>query len=261
VKQLLHSSTTDFTRTDSENLKLCSTFSDYFIDKILTLKQTIHDKLKVLPSAPHLADCSFTATAATSYLDHLIPATKSEIIKLLKCTKAKSSQLDFIPTSLLKSCSDTFSDIICRLANLSFTEGKFPSSFKMAFVSPLIKRPDLDPSLPANYRPISNLNNISKLLEKLFLARLQPHVTSCNNFNLLQSAYQPLHSTETALLFSLDSIYRAADQGHPTVLVSLDLSAAFDTIDHHILLSRLFTSFGIRGTVIGWISTYLAGRT
>ena len=131
----------------------------------------------------------------------------------------------------------------------------------MAFVSPLIKRPDLDPSLPANYRPISNLNNISKLIEKLFLARLLPHVTSSDNFNPLQSAYRPLHSTETALLFTLDSIYRAADQGHPTVLVSLDLSAAFDTIDHHILLSRLFTSFGIRGSVIDWLSTYLSGRT
>jgi len=258
AKQLLHSSSTDFTRTDTENQKLCTVFGQYFIDKIANLKQTIADKLALLPPAPQLADHSFSGS---SYLDSLQPVTKNEVLKLLHTILPKSSQLDFIPTSLIKSCSDVFSDIICQLANLSFSQGKFPSSFKLAYVSPLLKRPGLDPSLPANYRPISNLNNISKILEKLFLVRLQPHVTSSLNFNPLQSAYRPLHSTETALLFTLDSIYRAADQGHPSVLVSLDLSAAFDTIDHHLLLTRLYTSFGIRGSVVDWLSTYLSGRT
>ena len=202
-------------------------------------------------------DPSFTGSAL---MDHLQPVTKAEVLSLLQSLPPKSSQIDFIPTSLLKSCSDVFSDIICTLANLSFQQGCFPSSFKQAMVTPLLKRPDLDPSLSANYRPISNLNNFSKILEKLFLARLQPHVTACQNFNPLQSAYRPMHSTETALLFTLDHIYRAADQGLTSVLVALDLSAAFDTIDHHTLASRLYTSFGIRGTVIDWISSYLSGR-
>jgi hypothetical protein len=174
--------------------------SDFWVRRTLrSLKERDDDAIFILLLRCCLllfiADCSFTATAATPYLDYLLPVTPSEVMKLLKSTKPKSSQLDFIPTSLIKSCSDTFSDIICHLANLSFTEGKFPSSVKTAIVSPLIKRPDLDPSLPANYRPISNLNNISKLVEKLFLARLLPHVTSSANFNPLQSAYRPLHST------------------------------------------------------------------
>ena len=86
---------------------------------------------------------------------------------------------------------------------------------------------------------ISNLNNISKLLERLFLTRFQPHISNSPNFNPLQSAYRKFHSTETSLLNTLDQVYTAADSSQPTVLVSLDLSAAFDTIDHHILLSRL----------------------
>jgi len=93
----------------------------------------------------------------------------------------------------------------------------------------------MHPYLLANYRPISNLNNISKILEKLFMARLQRHIVSSPDFNQLQSAYRPLHSTATALLHTLDAIYRSADQGRPTVLISIDLSSAFDMVDHSVL--------------------------
>ena len=82
-----------------------------------------------------------------------------------------------------------------------------------------------DSSSPSNYRPISNLNNVSQILERLFLTRLQPHVTTSTNFNPLQSAYRPAHSTETALVNTLDYIYTSAGHSQPTILVSLDLSA------------------------------------
>ena len=123
-----------------------------------------------------------------------------------------------------------------------------------------ICREGCDQSDPSNYRPISNLNNISKLLERLFLFRFQSHVSNSPNFNPLQSAYRRFHSTETSLLNTLDQVYTAADSSQPTILVSLDLSAAFDTIDHHILLTRLQTGFGISGSVINWIRSYLADR-
>ena len=130
--------------------------------------------------------------------------------------------------------------------------------FKHAIVTPLIKKHGLDVDIPSNYRPISNLNNISKILERLFLSRFQPHVLSSSNFNHLQSAYRPFHSTETALLQTLDSIYHAADNSQATVLVSLDLSAAFDTIDHSLLLSRLSTSFGISGCALSWLHAVIS---
>lgn len=168
--------------------------------------------------------------------------------------------MDFVPTSLLKACSSVFSELIAKLANLSFKEGCFPDSFKSAQITPLIKKPNLDPSNLANYRPISNLNNISKILERLFLSRLQPHVLASHNFNPFQSAYRRNHSTETALLCTLDHVYHSADLGKSTILVSLDLSAAFDTIDHSILLHRLQNTFGISGTALDWIASYLSNR-
>ena len=174
---------------------------------------------------------------------------------------SKSSSVDFIPTSLLKLCLSVFSEIIARLANLSFSEGILPTMFKSAAVTPLLKKPSLDPDNPANYRPISNLNNISKIIDHLFLSQFYPHVTSSPNFNHLQSAYQPHHSTETALLQTFDDIFCSADCSQPTLLVSLDLSAAFDTIDHSTLLSRLSTSFGMSSIALAWLTSYLTYHT
>ena len=104
------------------------------------------------------------------------------------------------------------------------------------------------------------MNNISKIIERLFLSRFYPHVTSSPNFNHLQSAYRPRHSTETALLQTFDDIFCSADCSQPTLLVSLDLSAAFDTIDHSTLLSRLSTSFGVSGAALAWLTSYLTNR-
>ena len=167
----------------------------------------------------------------------------------------QSPPVDYIPTSLIKSSNSVFSELIAKLANLCFSQGVFPSDFKFAIVTPLLKKPGLDAGDPSDFRPISNLNNISKILERLFLARLLPHTTASPNFNQLQSAYRQYHSTETALLATLDRIYRSSDTGKPSALISLDLSAVFDTIDHNILISRFQTSFGISGSALQFITS------
>ena len=112
---------------------------------------------------------------------------------------AKSSPMDFVPSSMLKSCSYLLSPTIARIANLSFTEGVFPKTFKAAQVQPLLKKEGLDKDKPVNYRPISNLNTISNIFEKLYLNRLKPHIALQPDINIFQSAYRPRHSTETAL--------------------------------------------------------------
>ena len=122
---------------------------------------------------------------------------------------AKSSTMDTIPTSLLLACGNTFSDIIAYLANLAFSGGTFPTRFKSASVTPLLKGDSLDKNSPSNYRPISNLNFISKILERLFPQPISTILAS-DNFNRHQSAYRPGHSTESALLLLVNNVSRAA---------------------------------------------------
>ena len=137
-------------------------------------------------SSSQYPDCSFSGNPISNFLS----VTPDAASKLLLSSSTKSSRQDFIPTSLIKSCSSVFSEFISPLANLSFSEGTFPSRFKLALVSPLIKKLGLDKKVPSNYRPISNLNNISKILERLLLARVQDHIISSTNFNPFQSAYR-----------------------------------------------------------------------
>ena len=174
---------------------------------------------------------------------------------------AKSSPMDTVPTSVIKTCAETFSTLIARLAVLSFKEGKFPTRFKQAVVTPLLKKEGLDDEVFANYRPISNLNTMSKIVERLFMSRLVDHVKQSPNYNRLQSAYRRGHSTETALLKLLNDVYSAADNGFRTALIQLDLSAAFDTIDINTMLRRLRYAFGISGPALNWIASYTNGRT
>lgn len=196
-----------------------------------------------------------------SPLDGLEHVSAEEVFRLLGAIPAKSSQMDFVPTAIIKRCRRVFAPLIAHLANLSFREGHFPTRFRQAVVTPLIKHDGLDPSDAASYRPISNLNTISKVIERLAQTRLRQHITQSRNFNALQSAYRRHFSTETALLCTLNDVYRSIDKGHSTLLVALDLSAAFDTVDHEVLLARLEHSFGIRGLALNWIRSYLDHRT
>ena len=190
-----------------------------------------------------------------------MPVTPAEVSKLLQSMSNKSSQLDYIPTSLLKSCADIFSILISHLANLSFTQATFPSKFKLALISPLLKKPGLLKSELSNFRPISNLNTIGKILERMALARLFPHISISPSFCPLQSAYRKFHSTETALLKLTNDILETIDSGKITILTALDMSAAFDTLDHATLLHRHEHTFGLSGFVISWIRSYLTNRS
>lgn len=236
---------------------LCDSFSTFFTDKITRVKSTVMSmKAQYGLDAPN--ELSQAVGPSLTDLDSVTP---SEVLKILSRLPNKTSPLDYVHTSVLKSCSDVFAPLISHLANLSFSEGRFPESFKMAQVTPLLKKVGLDESDPANYRPISNLNTIGKVLERLFLARLQPHIATSKLFNPMQSAYRKLHSTETALLKIMDDLYRIVDNKKAAVLIGLDLSAAFDTIDHEILTRRLELRFGVSGQALQWITTYLEGRS
>ena len=112
-----------------------------------------------------------------------------------------------------------------------------------------------------NYRPVSNLCFIAKILEKLVLSQVSSYLNSHNLYNTCQSAYRPGHSTETALLKVVDDLFLSPNKGNISVLVLLDFSSAFDTIDHPILVHRLHTDLGFTDAILQWFSSYLTDRT
>jgi len=118
-----------------------------------------------------------------------------------------------------------------------FIEGRFQAQFKQAQITPLLKNTGMDVDDPASYQPISNVNTISKVMERMVLARLRQQVTQSENFNKAQCAYQQNHCTETALLNVLSDAYGNIDKDHSTLLIALNLSAAFDTVEHSMLLT------------------------
>jgi len=125
----------------------------------------------------------------------------------------------------------------------SLSSDNFYHTLKESVISPLLKKPTLDKDELSNYRPISNLSLISKIIERVVKSRLSDHLTSNNLINPHQSAYCKHHSTETDLLD--DHLINAIGSRKISCLCLLDLSAAFDTIDHNILLTHLSSSFGI----------------
>ena len=118
----------------------------------------------------------------------------------------------------------------------------------------------LDQNELNNYRPVSNLPVISKVLEKTVDTQIEAHISSNNLHEPNQSAYRKFHSTETAFIKVQNDILQSLDQNKCTVLVLLDLSAAFDTIDHKTLLNRLEHEFGIAGSPLQWMTSYLNDR-
>ena len=182
------------------------------------------------------------------------------MVKLVITKSApKTCSLDPIPTPLLLEILDCLLPSLTALINSSLSSGLFPQAFKSAVIFPLLKKPSLDPNELKNFRPISNLPFISKIIEKLVLVQIYRHLSANNLLNQFQSAYRPGHSTETALLKIVNDLL-SLDDGNIYLLASLDLSAAFDTIDHDILLHRLQHDFGLSGTVLDWLSSYLSGR-
>lgn len=188
-----------------------------------------------------------------------MPLSQSDVRKLVMNLSKKSCSLDPMPTRLVVECLDTLLPVLTQIINLSLHNGKFHSGWKLALVRPIPKKPNSEMNF-SNFRPISNLQYVSKLVEGAATAQIQDHLLRNNLFPLTQSAYRKYHSTETALLRVKNDLLMAMDQQKVTFFVLLDLSAAFDTVDHNILAEILQSDFGITDSVLSWVQSYLCDR-
>ena len=169
---------------------------------------------------------------------------------------------DFCPRSHASpgaqvSCRSSCS-ILTHLFNRSLSTGCVPAGFKDSFVTPVIKKPGLDEDILSSYRPISNLSVISKLLERLVVRQFVTYLDTHRLLSATQSGFRRGHSTETIRVLS--DLLDAVDRGDTAAPVLIDLSAAFDTVDHEILLERLRITFGVDSCALSWFRSYLAGR-
>jgi hypothetical protein len=228
-------------------------FSDYFVRKVTDIRAEL-DQLVSQPTASDdvTPDCVFASFQ---------PITESDLKLIIQKSKPTTCSLDPVPTPLLLENLDLILPTLTQIVNDSLLSGVFPFLFKTAIVKPLLKKPSLDQNNLKNYRPVSNLAFLSKVIEKVVLQQMFSYLNTHDLICHSQSAYRPHHSTETALLKITNDILLALDGGDVSVLTLLDLSAAFDTIDHIILIHRLQTMYGISGTALAWFDSYLSGRT
>ena len=231
-------------------------FSNFFANKIKSIRSELELNQESVPSSPFRSDINFHGSPLGTFSTM---TTDSLRTLLNKCTPT-TCELDPIPTPLLLECIEKILPALTDIINTSLTSGVFPSIFKQAVVRPLLKKSSLDPNDLNNYRPVSNLSFFSKILEKVVLSQILTHINSNRLISQSQSAYRPGYSTETALLKVTNDLLTAMDNNDVSILTLLDLSAAFDTIDHEILLSRLQNTFGFEGTVLSWFRSYLTGR-
>ena len=216
---------------------LANMFIDFFGEKIIVLRNSLDSTSDiVLESNAIVHQCALSCFKS---------ATLSDASELLGRMTIKSYALDPVPASVLKQCTSVLLPVMTQIVNQSLNLATFPDCFNLALLNPLLKKPTLDVEVLSKFRPISNLMFMSKLIEKVVASQLINHISSNGLDEILPSAYKQFHSTETALVKVFNDIVLDVDMNRTVILLLLDLSAAFDTVDHTILIERLANRFGL----------------
>lgn len=178
--------------------------------------------------------------------------------QFVKLSDDKATGLDNIPAKLLKVAAPIITPVITHIINHSFTSCTFPTCWKKAKVIPIFKAGD--PSEPGNYRPISILVVISKIIERAVFDQLYNYLNDNNMININQSGFRPSYSTGSALINVTEDWYNEIDKGNLIGVCMIDLKKAFDTVNHDIFLQKL-KMYKIGKPCIKWFNSYLSGRT
>ena len=234
----------------SENkVKLASEFNIFFTDKIKNIRSQMN----------HEFEPEFNNFVGHT-LSEFKPTDCEEIRRIIAETGIKTSPEDILPCQLIKENLDILIPVMVSLVNNSLRNGSM-DGLKSADIVPLLKGDALDPNVLKNFRPVSNLHFIGKIVERVVLKRLNEHLKA-NNLNISeQTAYKKHCSTETLLVRLTNDILIASDSKSATVVLLLDLSAAFDTVEHGLLLNILEKEIGLSGVVLKWFKSFLTTRT
>ena len=233
-------------RTDKE---LSEDFADFFMNKITKIRDSLNDH-------PCYTPCESEDIPA---LENFKELSEEEVKTIIKSMATKSCESDSLPTNILKEGIDIILPIVTKIVNTSLKTGEFANVWKSAIVRPLLKKTNLE-LLLSNYRPVSNLSFISKVVEKAALLRFNSHCEQNKLMPDYQSAYRTNYSCETAVTKLTNDLLWSMENQNVSALAAIDLSAAFDTVDHNILLTVLKNKFGISGTCLNWFKSYLTSR-
>lgn len=268
VHKLLGNEKTNLPAHDDPTI-LAESFKDYFTSKISKIRSGIEKDLQDQHhSVPQKTkdedkdkDKDKDISSEVNGFNEFKELSSSDLKHMVTELPNKFCCLDPIPTFLLKECVDELNPIMLYIVNESLKTGVFPGSMKKAVIKPTLKKTNADPDMLSNYRPVSNLSTLSKLLEKAVLQQLNVHLDDNNLFCSAQSGYRKDHSCETLLIRMSDDLIKRISDNQTTMIILLDLSAAFDTIDHEILLQKLQDDYNIGGTPLKWIFSYLQRRS
>jgi hypothetical protein len=255
-KQLWHVINSSLHRQSAVQLPDHSTKVNLANDFITFFDEKVRNLVVQFKASPLVSSVSFPVE---SVLEDFNFVTQIEMERVIMKSPTKSSKSDVLPTWLLKQFWPNVAPVVTELVNSCLKYG-LPDNYKHALIVPLIKKRNLDRNVMSNYRPVSQLPFISKVVERIVAAQLMRHMALNKLFDPLQSAYRPSHSCETALLYLQSAITSAMDEGKVLLLVLLDLSAAFDTVNHSRLLAKL-NSNGINGPALDWFKCYLTNRS
>lgn len=234
----------------SERPLVANHFNRFFIN----VGPQLADKIDQ-PAGMHYSDYLRSGKELSFKFDPVNATTVRNIINGLK--PKTSSGHDGISVKLLKSISSLITDSITFIINQCLETGVFPDRLKLAKVIPLYKKDD--PMLLTNYRPISLLPAISKVFERVIYNQIYDHFQNNNLFYESQYGFRSKHSTEMAALEVIDRIIQEIDANQLPITIFLDLSKAFDTLNHDILINKLY-HYGIRNNALNLLKSYLTNR-
>ncbi len=220
--------------------------SELFLKDHVTLKQNNISQF----SPPNTQDIQPTTSTAQTRIFSFCPLTEAEVSKLLS-SHPTTCPLDPIPSHLLQAISPTLLPAFTHIINTSLVTGTFPTAFKQARVTSLLKKPTLNTSLLENYRPISLLPFIAKILKLVLFNQVSLFLSQNNKLDANQSGFRSGHSTETVLLSVTEALQIAKADFKSSVLILLDLSAAFGAL----------SSLDITWIPLHWFESYLTGRS